>query len=147
MPRPKARMTRVEFEELAGIGKTTFFALLDDPGVRTALDYEPCGPGGRADMDRTKALAYIRRLRGDALRRHAERVGRLGAYVLRLCPHSGCGEQISRKADVCPHCSRPVPPANEAPPRGRPCPSCRRRITRKACCCRHCGIPVPAAVD
>ena len=143
MPRPKARMTRREFEELAGIAKTSFFALLDDPEIRVAVDYEPLAPGGRADMDRTKALNFIRKLRQAAAAKHAERIGRFGAYIVRACPH--CGEQITRKSGNCPHCQRPVPAAADAPPRGRPCPHCRRRITRKACTCRHCGVPVAAA--
>lgn len=138
-------MTRSEFEELAGIGKTKFFALLEDPAVRVALDYEPLGPGGRADMDRTKALTFIRNLRQTAARRHAERIARFGAYLVRACPN--CDAQITRKAGICPRCSRPVLAATDAPPRGRPCPNCGRRITRKACTCRHCGMPVLAATS
>ena len=143
MPRPTARMTRSEFEDLAGIGKTTFFALLDDPAVRLALDYEASGPGGRASMNRTKALAFIHELRRTAVRRNADRVARFGPYVIRDCPH--CQERITRKAGKCPHCSRAVSAAAEAPPRGRPCPHCGRRISRKACVCRHCDTPVHAA--
>lgn len=138
-------MTRAEFEELAGIGKTSFFTLLDDPATRVALDYEPEGPGGRADMDRTKALAYIRELRKTASQRRGERAGRFGDYVVRKCPNPGCGKKIPRKAAVCTYCDRALTPVDAAPPRGRPCPECKRRITRKACICRHCGIPVTAA--
>lgn len=108
-------MTRAEFEDLAGIGKSKFFNILEDPAVRTALDYA-AGAGGRADMDRTKALAFIRNLRRSAEIRMRERTERLGIYVTK-----------------------------GAPPRGRPCPHCRRRVTRKACVCRHCDRPVPAA--
>lgn len=108
-------MTRAEFEDLAGIGKSKFFNILEDPAVRTALDYD-AGAGGRADMDRTKALAFIRNLRHSAAIRMQERVKRLDAYA-----------------------------TTNPPPRGRPCPHCRRRITRKACVCRHCDQPVSAA--
>lgn len=108
-------MTRAEFEELAGIQKSKFFSLLEDPVVRTALDYR-AGLGGRADMDRASALAFIRNLRQSAKRRMQQRTARLGAYA-----------------------------TTQAPPRGRPCPHCRRRITRKACTCRHCNLPVAAA--
>ncbi len=147
MPRPKPRMTRSEFEALAGIGKTKFFALLDDPAVRIELDYEPVGPGGRAHMDRAKALAFIRKLQAAATARAESRIARFGRYLVRPCPHDRCGRQITRKAGVCSHCGRPVPAATDAPPRGRPCPYCGRRITRKACTCRHCGTPVRAATD
>lgn len=138
-------MTRSEFERLAGIGKTKFFSLLDDPAVRTALDYEPLGPGGRADMDRAKAERFIGDLRRQAAQRHAQRIAHFGAYLVRPCPH--CGKQITRKAGLCPYCERPVPAAADAPRRGRPCPHCGRRITRKACTCRHCGTPLLADED
>ena len=102
-------MTRREFQELAGCGKTTYFSLLEDPSVRLEVDYQ-LGPGGRAEMDRTKALELLRRLRRAAAAAAAERVGRLGSYA-----------------------------SSDAPPRGRPWPVCGGRITRKACTCRHCG--------
>lgn len=142
MARPATRMPRAEFEALAGIGKTTFFSLLDDPAVRNAVDYH-IGVSGRADMDRAKALRFIRSLRNEQAARNRERLGRLGAYLVRPCPQ--CHAQITRKAGRCPHCDAHVEAATDAPPRGRPCPGCRRRITRKACNCRHCGLPVPPA--
>lgn len=138
-------MDRAEFEELAGIGRTTFYAIVDDPAVRQQIDYQPTGMGARGHMDRKKALAYIRARQLTAVQAHAARVARFGPYVTRPC--TVCGTLTSRRAKVCSAsgCGARLPTPDAPPPRGRPCPHCRRRITRKACTCRWCGELAEAA--
>ncbi len=106
-------MTRGEFQELAGVGKTKYFCLLQDPVVQADLNYQ-IGIAGRADTHRGKTLAFIRKLRSEAAARRKERTKRLKEYATSAAP-------------VC----------------GRPCPSCGGRITRKPCVCRHCGAGIP----
>lgn len=105
-------MFRAEFEELAHVKKTRYFALLSDPALQRRLDYQ-LDASGRGHVNRAHALAYIRELhRADAATR-ADRASHLGAYA-----------------------------TSSAPRRGRPCPHCRRRIARRVEHCRHCGLVV-----
>lgn len=110
------RMYRPEFEERAQIGKTSFFSLLADPEVQTRLEYA-VDARGRANVDRRRALQYIKELQLEHVERRRRRASHLGAYA-----------------------------TPNAPARGRPCPSCRKRIARRAAVCRHCGDAMASVV-
>ncbi len=63
----------------------------------------------------------------------------------RECPY--CAEKILRKAIVCKHCGRDVPPSPEleapASPPLRQCPHCAERISWAVSVCPSCGQRVP----
>jgi hypothetical protein len=109
------RMYAREFRELAHIGKTTFFKLLQDPALRAQLNYQRDSLG-RGHVRREAAHAVIRTLRAEVPNAALRRAARLGDFATK-----------------------------DAPLRGRSCPDCRRRIARGDIICRHCGVTLPAA--